>query len=114
MHSVIILDKQDLRFNFYPAYENINTQIIIKSGEYGYNFNADISIGDIGICSNRDMLLLELGCEVGKKYKREIILDPPQLIIYEENGDAPETIPVAPSSRNYTNNLNQIMLTVEN
>lgn len=114
MHSVIILDEQDPRFNFHPSYENINTQIIIKSGEYGYNFNADIRIGEIGICSDRDMLLLELGCEVGKKYKREIILDPLQLIIYEENSCVPETNPIVPSSLNYTNNLNQITLTVEN
>lgn len=115
MHSVIILDQQDSRFNFYPSYENINTQIIIKSDEYGYNFNADISDLSIGICKRSDILLQRLGCEIGKKYKREITLDPPQLIIYEVDSDVLETIPVAPSTRiNYTNNLNQISLTVEN
>ena len=114
MHSVIILDEQDSRFKFFSANENINSQILIKDGGFGYNFNADISRNDIGLCRRSDVLLQRLGCEIGKKYYRIAILDPPQLMIYEDNSDVPETIPEAPSSRiNYTNHLNQITLTIE-
>lgn len=115
MHTVIILNEQDTRFKFIPAIQHINSQILIKDGEYGYNFNADISRSDIGLCGRADVLLQRLGCEIGKKYYRTAILDPPQLMIYEDNNDVPETIPHAPSSRiNYTNSLNQITLSVEN
>ena len=115
MQQVIILDQQDSRFKFYPAEETINSQIVIRDGKYGYNFNADISRSDIGICYRSDMLLQLLGCEIGKKYYRIVTLDPPQLTIYQEDNDVPETIPIAPSSKtNYTNNLNQITLTIEN
>ena len=114
MQQVIILDEQDSRFKFYPAEESINSQIIIKDGKYGYNFNANISRSDIGFCRRSDMLLQLLGCEIGKKYYRIATLDPPQLTIYQEDNDVPETIPIAPSTRtNYTNDLNQILLTVE-
>ena len=52
---------------------------------------------------------------IGKKYYRIATLDPPQLAIYQEDNDVPETIPIAPSTKtNYTNDLNQITLTVEN
>ena len=114
MHSVIILDQQDSRFKFFSAYQNINSQIIIKDGEYAYNFNADIDRNAIGVCRRADMLLRLLGCEIGKKYYRIATLDPPQVTIYEDTIDVPETIPDVPSSRtNYTNEVNQIMLTVE-
>ncbi len=113
MHSIIILDEQDSRFKFYPAYENINSQIIIKSDKYTYNFNADVTNSSIGTCSRSDILLQLLGCREGVKYKRECILDPPQLIIYQE--DESEPAPPAPQSRtSYTNNINEISLTVEN
>ena len=112
MHSVIILNQGDSRFNFFLAYENINSQIIIKSGPYKYNFNADVATSLIGICQRSDKLLQLLGCEIGRKYKREITLDPPQLTIYpEEEG---RVSPHKQPRREYVNDINEISLTVEN
>lgn len=112
MRSIIILDQGDIRFNFYPSVDNINSQIVIKSGEYSYNFNADVADSLIGICQSSDMLLLSLGCTPGVTYKRECSLDPPQLTIIQE-GDGP----IAghwQARRTYVNNVNDIRLTVEN
>lgn len=112
MHSIIILDQGDTRFNFYPAVDNINSQIVIKSGQYGYNFNADVADSLIGICQTTDMLLLSLGCTPGATYRRECSLDPPQITIIQE-GDEPISSHWQ-ARRTYVNDINDITLTVEN
>ena len=121
MRSIIILDQSDSRFNYIPSIENINSQIIIKEGEYGYNFNADVAESLIGRCQRTDMLLLSIGCRQGIKYRRECKLDPPQLIIYEEEEyeeeEYEESQPNCPHRQartTYINRLNEIRLTVEN
>lgn len=114
MRSIIILDQSDSRFNYIPSIENINAQIIIKDGEYGYNFNADVAESLIGRCHRTNMLLLSIGCRQGIKYRRECKLDPPQLIIYEEEEESQPNCPHRQTRTTYINRLNEIRLTVEN
>jgi len=112
MHTVIILNEQDTRFKFIPAIQHINSQIIIKDEKYAYNFNADISEAAIGECYRSDELLIRLGCEIGKKYKREITLDPPQLMIIC-NDAGPDAEEIMPTTTYNNVDSSQILITVE-